>query len=90
MHKFIKDGETLGFSEQVRWIKKNEYGIYVQTEEESAEGVAFGGVAYNIPNGSFSELDTVAVKEVNGGRSYSCCRNASVGGRFSQSAYRCR
>lgn len=67
MYKFIKGGETLGFSERVRWIKKNEYGIYVQTEEESAEGVAFGGVAYNIPDGSFNELDTVTVKEVNGG-----------------------
>ena len=45
----IKDGSTVGSTEYPNFIKKKtSTGCYIAADEESAQGVAYQGTAYNI------------------------------------------
>lgn len=41
-------GVTVGFTEQPRFIKKSSDGVFVQTDEQNAQGIAFESTPYNL------------------------------------------
>ena len=61
MFQIIKiDGETLGYVDDVRYIKRNESGDFIKTDAKNAIGIAFKGEPF-----MFGEI---IVKEVDGGK----------------------
>lgn len=50
MYKIISNSTVIGICEKVRYIRvKPETGAYVEATEETADGIAFNSVAYNLP-----------------------------------------
>lgn len=61
MFQIIKiDGETLGYVDDVRYIKRNESGDFIKTDTKNAIGIAFKGEPFM--------FDEIIVKEVDGGK----------------------
>lgn len=52
MYRIIntETGETVGITEEPRFIRRNDRGNLVQTTEEEAQGVAFRSTPYNLHN----------------------------------------
>lgn len=49
MYKIISDtGQVIGYTDEVRYIKKHSNGCYVQCGFEEAEGVAFKSTPYSL------------------------------------------
>ena len=50
MYRIIntKDGSVIGRTEAPRFIKKKYTGCYIQSDELSAQGVAYQGIPYNL------------------------------------------
>lgn len=66
MYKIIKDGATVGLTGAPNYIKKLDNGCYGLCSEQEAQGVAFGGVPYQLEGKSeMGGLDMVTVTEVN-------------------------
>ncbi len=61
-------GDTVGYTEKARYIKLSSAGIYVQTDEEHAEGIAYMGNPYNLRDREgLGVEDTVMLIECDGG-----------------------
>lgn len=71
MYKIIdtRDGATIGRTDKPLFIRKKETtGCYVQTNVESAQGVAYMGTAYNLQGkDGVGATDTVILVEVDAG-----------------------
>lgn len=69
MYRIIKtDGTELGITDSVRYIKIGASGSYANATKQTAIGVAFHNIAYNLLG--YSEIegaDTVIVLECDGG-----------------------
>ncbi len=49
MYKILStDGTQIAVTEEIRYIRKHSNGAYVQTDADTAEGVAVNGTAYSI------------------------------------------
>ena len=69
MYKIIKDGETLGYTETLRFIRVTKCNCYGDCPAEEAEGVAIDGKAYSLlgTGGLPGVEETVGVVKVDGG-----------------------
>lgn len=76
----VTTGDVIGVTETPRYIRTNDNGINVETSKETAEGVAYNSVAYNlshVPDADVSEAeDTVVLVEFDGGELFSQNREA--------------
>ncbi len=54
-------GETVGYTEKPRYIKKNSSGIYVETDEEHAQGIAYKSIPYNLAHREGVGVDTTVI-----------------------------
>lgn len=67
MYAVVKGGAVIGIVEKPRFIKKTEDGVFVETSEGDAQGIALNSTPYNLPGGEMEGLETVDINEVNGG-----------------------
>lgn len=44
----VSTGDTIGYAESVRYIKRSSSGAFVQTDEEHAQGIAYMSKPYNL------------------------------------------
>lgn len=44
----VTTGDVIGVTETPRYIRTNDNGINVETSKETAEGVAYNSMAYNL------------------------------------------
>lgn len=76
----VTTGDVIGVTETPRYIRTNDNGINVETSKETAEGVAYNSVAYNlshVPDADVAEAeDTVVLVEFDGGELFSQNREA--------------
>lgn len=68
MYRIIKiDGTELGITDAVRYIKIGA-GCFTNATEDTAIGVAFQGVAYNlVGHNDIEDAETVVVSRIDGG-----------------------
>ena len=68
MYKLSRNGESLGMTEALTYIKTAANGCYVLCPEPEASGIVFAGVVYHLPGRPELEgADTVAVEVVDAG-----------------------
>lgn len=68
MYKLSRNGESLGMTEALTYIKTAANGCYVLCPEPEASGVVFAGAVYHLPGRPELEgADTVAVEVVDAG-----------------------
>lgn len=68
MYKLSRNGESLGMTEALTYIKTAANGCYVLCQEPEASGVVFAGAVYHLPGRPELEgADTVAVEVVDAG-----------------------
>lgn len=68
MYKLSRNGESLGMTEALTYIKTAANGCYVLCPEPEASGIVFAGAVYHLPGRPELEgADTVAVEEVDAG-----------------------
>ena len=48
MFRIIKDGASIGLTENLNYIKQAENGCYVLCPEPDASGIVFGGTVYHL------------------------------------------
>lgn len=77
MYAVVKNGKVIGMTEKPRFIRKVG-GIYVEAPPDSAQGVAFRSVPYNLPGGGMEGLETVDVKEVDAGETIRTLETAAA------------
>ena len=66
MYRIIKDGATVGITGALNYIKLQDNGCYGLCSEAEAQGVAFGGVPYQLESKiEMGGLDVVTVVEEN-------------------------
>jgi hypothetical protein len=71
-------GETVGYTEQARFIKRSSAGVFIQTDEEHAQGVAYMGKPYNLRDrDGLGVEDTVMLIEFDGGEILNLAENAA-------------
>lgn len=49
MYAIMSNGVMLALCDQPHYVKKNEKGVYVQTQPPNAEAIAVNGTLYNLP-----------------------------------------
>lgn len=57
MYKIVKGAEIVGLCDKPRYVKNN-HGVYVQTDEQNADAVAIGGVAYPLNEITITEEES--------------------------------
>lgn len=68
MYKLSRNGESLGMTEALTYIKTAANGCYVLCPEPEASGIVFAGVVYHLPGRpELAGTDTVAVEVVDAG-----------------------
>lgn len=68
MYKLSRNGESLGMTEALTYIKTAANGCYVLCPEPEASGIVFAGAVYHLPGRPELEgADTVAVEVVDAG-----------------------
>ena len=66
MYRIVKDGATVGITGALNYIKLQDNGCYGLCSEAEAQGVAFGGVPYQLESKiEMGGLDVVTVVEEN-------------------------
>ena len=66
MYRIVKDGATVGITGALNYIKLQDNGCYGLCSEAEAQGVAFGGVPYQLESKiEMGGLEAVTVAEVN-------------------------
>lgn len=48
MYRILKDGESLGMTEALTYVRKAKNGCYVLCQEAEATGIAYNGTAYHL------------------------------------------
>lgn len=67
MYVLTKDGTTLGYTDDVVYVKKYAENSYVVCDEAEATGVSYHGVAYHLSGRDHAEdyeIGGVAVSEI--------------------------
>ena len=68
MYKLSRNGESLGMTEALTYVKTAANGCYVLCPEPEASGIVFAGVVYHLPGRpELAGTDTVAVEVVDAG-----------------------
>lgn len=65
----ISDGEKIGITDSIRYIKLGKSGSYATAKKEDAIGVAYNGTAYNLHG--YNEIEgasSVVVSEIDSGK----------------------
>ena len=68
MYEVISQGERVAIVETPRYIKvKPSTGVYIETDEKQAEGVAINGKGVYSLNGKLKDLPEAEVRKIDGG-----------------------
>lgn len=69
MFRIIKtNGEELGMTEKVNYIKIASNGCFISADKKDAIGVAFNSSPYNLfGHDEIKDVDTVLIREIDGG-----------------------
>ena len=68
MFRIIKDGASIGLTENLNYIKQAENGCYVLCPEPDASGIVFGGTVYHLLGRTgLDGVETVSLEEADGG-----------------------
>ena len=79
MYRIIKDGASIGLTENLNFIKQAENGCFILCPEPNASGIVFEGTAYHLlGREALAECETVCLEEVDGGSEIT--RAAETGG----------
>lgn len=79
MYKIIKDGASIGLTENLNYIKKAENGCYVLCPEPEAMGIVFGGTVYHLlGRDALDGVETIGLEVVDGGNEIT--KTAEIGG----------
>lgn len=68
MFRIIKDGASIGLTENLNYIKQAENSCYVLCPEPDASGIVFGGTVYHLLGRTgLDGVETVSLEEADGG-----------------------
>ena len=68
MFRIIKNGASIGLTENLNYIKQAENGCYVLCPEPDASGIVFGGTVYHLLGRTgLDGVETVSLEEADGG-----------------------
>lgn len=69
MYRIIKDGASIGLTENLNFIKQAENGCFILCPEPNASGIVFEGTAYHLlGREALAECETVCLEVVDGGK----------------------
>lgn len=65
----LKSGKTLGYTDNIRYIKKHRNGCFVQVSFDKAQGIAFKSTPYSLDEDGRLDgaVDTVTVEQMEDG-----------------------
>lgn len=55
MYAILCNGEAIALVESPRYVRRNESGIFVEADKDTADGIAVNGTLYNLPGGTAIE-----------------------------------
>ena len=63
IYKLFSNGVFLGYAEDLTYIRKSDNGCFVQTDKQSAQGVAYKSVAYSFAGDKLQGCPEVVICE---------------------------
>lgn len=79
MYKLSRNGESLGMTEALTYVKTAANGCYILCPEPEASGIVFAGIVYHLPGRpELAGTDTVAVEVVDAGTELKSVNDAAT------------